>query len=150
MNLISLAYIECRNRKRDYIALGDLSAANLTPEYCSSRMSVDDLKRIVLEGPRKTSRLDLCCPLITPAPHHSNVFLFARQERVERVAAVAIDSSLTAQERKVLKQIEPKSRSPQAKPQRQKPLPKASTEEAKEDFAKYIAESKSGKPKKPI
>lgn len=149
VNLISLAYIECRSRKRNYIALGDLSAANLTPEYCSSRVSVDELKRIVLEGSRKSPRPDLYCPLDVPAPHNSNVFQFARRERDERVTAVAIDSSLTTHERKALKQIEPESRSPQAKPKRQKPVPKASAEDSKVDFVKYLEEFKPGKPKKP-
>lgn len=149
VHLLSLAYIECRSKKRDYIALGDLSAANLTPEYCSGRVSVDELKRIALEGPRGTSWLDLYCPLDVPTPHQSNVFQFARQERDERVTAVAIDSSLTTQEREVLKLVEAKSRSPQAKAKRRKPLPKATLEETKVDFLKYLELPKPGKPKKP-
>lgn len=93
--------------------------------------------------------MDLYCPLEAPAARTSNIVQFARQERDERVTALAIDSSMTEQERKAIKHIESASRSPHAKPPRRKPLPKATPGETQMAFAKYVEEMKSGKPKKP-
>ena len=49
-----------------------------------------------------------------------------------------IDSSLTAQERRAVKQIEAASRSPRAKASRRKPVPKPTVEESQASFAKYL------------
>lgn len=149
VHLLGLAYIECRKAGRRYIALGDLSNAARSTEYSISNKEVVELYRIAVEGPRGTKRKDLYCPLDIPAAHKSNVVHFARQERDERATALAIDSSLTLQEREVLEQIESPSRSPHTKPPRRKPLPKASLEETQKAFAKYVEQLKSGKPKKP-
>lgn len=149
VHLLGLAYIECRKAGRRHIALGDLSNAARSTEYSISNKEVVELYRIAVEGPRGTKRKDLYCPLDIPAAHKSNVVQFARQERDERVTALAIDSSLTLQEREALEQIESPSRSPRAKPPRRKPLPKATLEESQMTFAKYVEQLKSGKPKKP-
>jgi hypothetical protein len=148
VHLLSLAYIECRKAGRSYIVLGDLSQAYRSTEYSSSRVDVEELYRIGVEGPRGTKRKDLYCPLDIPA-HKSNIVQFAMQERDERVTALAIDSSMTLQERETIKHIESASRSPHAKLPRLKPLPKATLEETQVAFAKYVEQTKSGKPKKP-
>lgn len=148
VHLLSLAYIECRKAGRSHIMLGDLSQAYWSTEYSSSRADVEELYRLAVEGPRGTKRKDLYCPLDIPA-HKSNIVQFAMHERDERVTALAIDSSMTMQERETIKHIESASRSPHAKPPRRKPLPKATLEETQVAFAKYVEQTKSGKPKKP-
>lgn len=89
------------------------------------------------------------CPLETPTARKSNILQFARQERDERVIAQASDSSMTAQEREAMKQLEPASRSPKAKASRRKPIPKATPEVTQVAFAKYVEQTNSDKPKKP-
>lgn len=149
VHLLSLAYIECRKARRSHIVLSDLSQAYRSTEYSSSRRDVEELYRIAVEGPRGTKRKDLYCPLEVAATRTSNIVQFARQERDERVTALAIDSSMTEQERKAIKHIESASRSPHAKPPRRKPLPKATLDETQVAFAKFVEEMSSGKPKKP-
>lgn len=49
--------------------------------------------------------LDLRCPFDLPAAFTSNVVKFARAERQERVTQKVFDSSLTASERSIKKQL---------------------------------------------
>ncbi|MBH3356707.1 transposase [Pseudomonas guariconensis] len=149
VQLLKLAYIECRKAGRRHLGLGDISQAYRSSEYWSNRVDVEELHRIAVEGLGRRARKDLWCPLEIPAARKSNILQFARQERDERVIAQAIDSSMTAQEREAVKQLEPASRSPEAKAPRRKPIPKATPEETQMAFAKYVEQTNSDKPKKP-
>lgn len=149
VQLLKLAYIECRKAGRLHIGLVDINQAYRSLGYWSNRKDVEDLYRIEVEGPRGKSRKDLYCPLETPAAQKSNILQFAWHDRDERMTAKIIDSSMTLQEREAIQQIEPASRSPHAKAPRRKPIPKATPEETQAAFAKYVEQTKSNKPRKP-
>lgn len=149
VQLLKLAYIECRKAGRRHIGLADINQAYLSLGYSSNRKDVAELVRIAVEGPRGTNRKDLYSPLAAAAAPKSNILPFTLQDRDERSSAKMIDSSLTAQEREAVKQIEAASRSPQAKASRRKPAPKATAEESQASFAKYLERTNPKKPRKP-
>ena len=138
VQLLKLAYIECRAAGRRHIGLADINQAYRSLGNSSNRRDVTELVRIAVEGPRGTSRKDLYSPLAASAASKPKILPFALQDRDERSSIEMIDSSLTAQERRAVKQIEAASRSPRAKASRRKPVPKPTVEESQASFAKYL------------
>jgi len=149
VQLLKLAYIECRKAGRRHIGLVDITQAYLSLGYSANRRDLAELVRISVEGPRGTKRKDLYSPLGTVVVQKSKIVPFTLQDRDVRSAARMIDSSMTAEERAAVKQIEPAIRSPQAKPSRRKPAPKSTTEEAQTVFAQYVGRADLDKPRKP-
>ncbi|POA57767.1 MULTISPECIES: AAA family ATPase [unclassified Pseudomonas] len=149
VQLLKLAYIECRATGRNRIEIEDLNKAYRSSAYTSNARDVEDLQ---LEAINKGSgkRLDLRCPFDLPVEYKSNVVNFTRADRDQRVQARVFDSSATETERSVLKHIAlPEERTP-AKFIRRAPAPKATDEDLMRSFHQYMeTESPSSSPKKP-
>ncbi|OLS60516.1 ATP-binding protein [Pseudomonas putida] len=149
VQLLALAYIECRKAGQRHIGLVDIKQAYLSLGYSANRKDLAELVRIAVEGPRGTKRKDLYSPLGAVAMQKSNVLRFSLQDRDERSAIKMIDSSMTPREREAVKQIEAASRSPQAKATRRKPAPTPTTAESQAAFAQYVGRTDSDRPRKP-
>lgn len=149
VQLLKLAYLECRAASRNRIELADLHKAYRSSAYTSNAMDVEDLQ---LEAINKGSskRLDLRCPFDLPVEYKSNVVNFTRTDRDQRVQAKVFDSSATEAERSVLKHIGlPEEKTP-AKSIRRAPVPKATQEDLERSFHLYMeSPSPSSSPKKP-
>lgn len=149
VQLLKLAYLECRAAGRNRIELADLHKAYRSSAYTSNAMDVEDLQ---LEAINKGSskRLDLRCPFDLPVEYKSNVVNFTRTDRDQRVQARVFDSSATEAERSVLKHIGlPEEKTP-AKSIRRAPVPKATQEDLERSFHLYMeSPSPSSSPKKP-
>ncbi|VVN98439.1 transposase [Pseudomonas fluorescens] len=152
VQLLKLAYIECRNAGREYVILCDISRAYRSSGYSSNSKEVEELHFQALQ-PRSTGRhLDLRCPFDLPIEMKSNVVKFARADRDNRVIAKVFDSALNENERSAMKHIDltPGDVSRPSKPVRRPPVPKATDDESARDFQKYIdSMSLPSKPKKP-
>jgi hypothetical protein len=148
VQLLKLAYIECRAAGRNRIEVEDLHKAYRSSAYTSNARDVEDLQlEAINKGSSRTS-LDLRCPFDLPVEFKSNVVSFTRADRDQRVQARVFDSSATETERSVLKHIAlPEEKTP-AKSARRASVPKATDEELMRSFLQYM-ESPSSIPKKP-
>lgn len=148
VQLLKLAYIECRAAGRNRIEVEDLHKAYRSSAYTSNARDVEDLQlEAINKGSSRTS-LDLRCPFDLPVEFKSNVVSFTRADRDQRVQARVFDSSATEAERSVLKHIAlPEEKTP-AKSARRASVPKATDEELMRSFLQYM-ESPSSIPKKP-
>lgn len=145
VELLKQAYIECRNAGRHAVSLQDIAQAYCSAAYTSSAKQVEQLQRLALGGRVSKQHLHLRCPFVLPAAFTSNVVKFARAERQERVNQKVFDSSLTASERAVKKQIDA-STNPKPRPGNRTRQPKidrlTEQEQAKAFFALVDAEKK--------
>ena len=152
VQLLKLAYIECRNAGREYVILSDISRAYCASEYSSNSKEVEELHFQALQ-PRSTGRhLDLRCPFDLPIEMKSNVVKFARADRDNRVIAKVFDSALNENERSVMKDIDliPGDVARPLKPVRRPTVLKATDEESNRAFQDYIDSiSLPSKPQKP-
>lgn len=149
VQLLKLAYIECRAAGKVRIELEDLQRAFRSSAYTSNARDVADLQlEVINKGSSK--RLDLRCAFDLPVEYKSNVVNFTRTDRDQGVQARVFDSSATEAERLVLKQIAlPEERGP-AKPTRRTPAPKATDEDLMRSFHQYMqSQSTSSRPRKP-
>lgn len=147
VQLIKLAYIECRAAGRSRIEVEDLQTAYQSSKYTSNARDVEDLQlEAISRGSRK--RLDLRCPFDSPVEYRLNVVNFTRADRILRVQARVFNSSATKAERSVLKHIALPEEKVPAKSTRGVPVPKATDEDLMRSFRQYI-ESPSSSPKKP-
>ncbi len=147
VQLLKLAYIECRSAGRSRIEVDDLHTAYRSSAYTSNARDVEDLQlEAISRGSSK--RLDLRCPFDLPVEYKSNVVNFTRADRDQRVQARVFNSSATEAERSLLKHIAlPENKTP-AKSARRLPVPKATDEDLMRSFRQYM-ESPSSSPKKP-
>lgn len=151
VQLIKLAYIECRAAERSRIEVEDLHKAYKSSAYTSNARDVEDLQlQIINKGTSGTLR-DLHCPFDLPVEFKSNVVSFARADRDQRVQARVFDSSTTETERLVLERIALPEEKTLAKSTRRAPIPKATDEDLKKSFRHYMKShsptSGPGKPK---
>lgn len=148
VQLLKQAYIECRNDRRHWIELRDLSRAYRSAAYTSNSSEVEELQTQALGSRQSKQRLDLKCPFELPAAYRTNVVEFARAEREQRVIAKVFDSSLTESERSAKKHLEEVAEVIVKKPSR-RPAAKALSkdEEAKAFFDRLDLVTKPGKPK---
>jgi len=147
VQLIKLAYIECRAAGRSRIELEDLHKAYRSSTYTSNAKDVEDLQlEAISKGSSK--RLDLRCPFDLPVEYKSNVLNFARADRDQRVQARVFESSATEAERSTLKHIALPGEKAPARSTRRVPVPKATDEDLMRSFRQYM-ESPPSSPKKP-
>lgn len=152
VQLLKLAYIECRNGGREYVTLSDISRAYRSSAYSSNSRDVEELQLQALQGRSTSSHLDLRCPFDLPIEMKSNVVKFARADRDNRVIAKVFDSALTENERSVMKDIDliPGDVARPLKPVRRPTVLKATDEESNRAFQDYIdSMSLPSKPQKP-
>lgn len=149
VQLLKLAYIECRTAGRKRIELDDLTKAYRSSSYSSNARDVEALQLDTVRA-GSSGRLDLKCPFDLPARYISNVVSFTRADRDQRVQARVFDSSMTEAERKVLKQITVPEEKIPAKAARRPPLPKATDEDLMLAFHQYMdTQTKPPGPTKP-
>nr|WP_256672547.1 transposase [Pseudomonas sp. C1C7] len=140
VQLLKLAYVECRKAGRESVTLADISRAYRSSAYSSNSKEVEELQLLAIQ-PRTTSvRTDLRCPFDLPSDKISNVVKFARAERDSRVNARVFDSALNEKERSAKKHIDLTlgDVSPPTKPARRPPAPKMSDEEREKAFHELI------------
>lgn len=149
VQLLKLAYIECRTAGRNRIELEDLHKAYRSSGYTSNAQEVEELQLQIIDRGSSRSHLDLRCPFDLPVEFKSNVVSFTRTDRDQRVQARAFDSSTTEVERSVLKHITvPEEKTP-AKSPRRSPVLKATDEDLTRSFHQYMESlSPSSSPKK--
>ncbi|KAF0253648.1 transposase [Pseudomonas alloputida] len=150
VQLLKLAYIECRVAGRNRIEVDDLHKAYRSSAYTTSSKEVEELQLLAISKGNQGGHLDLRCPFDLPVEYKSNVVSFNRTDRDQRVQTKVFDSSATETERSLLRQItQPDEKAP-AKAPRRKPLPKATDEDLALAFHRYAdSQSPSSPPKKP-
>ncbi|AVX92151.1 transposase [Pseudomonas koreensis] len=150
VQLLKLAYIECRVAGRTRIEIEDLHAAYRSSAYTSNATDVEALQlQSINKGGRK-ARMDLRCPFELPIQYKSNVVSFTRADRDMRVQERVFDSSATAAERSVLKHIALPDEKTPAKARRRTPALKATDADLTRAFHQYMeSHSSSSDPKKP-
>lgn len=150
VQLLKLAYIECRAAGRTRIEIEDLHTAYRSSGYTSSATDVEELQlQSINKGARKP-RLDLQCPFDLPTQFKSNVVSFTRADRDMRVQERVFDSSATAAERSVLKHIALPDEKTPAKARRRTPAPRATDADLTRAFHQYMeSHLPSSDPKKP-
>jgi len=152
VQLLKLAYVECRNAGRVAVKQSDISRAYHSSAYSSSSKDVEELQLQAIH-PRKTgTRLDLRCPFDLPVSKNINVVKFARADRDDRVYATIFESSRNENERSIEKLIGPipDDISLPTKSARRQPVTKVSVEEMERNFHELVDSIKPvSKPKKP-
>lgn len=150
VQLLKIAYIECRAAGRNRIEVEDLHTAYRSSAYTSNAMEVEELQLQTIHNGSRKAHLDLRCPFDLPVQFKSNVVSFTRADRDKRVQERVFDSSATAAERSVLKHIAlPEEKTP-AKARRRTPAPKATDADLTRAFHQYMeSHSPSSNPKKP-
>ena len=148
VQLLSQAYIECRNDGRNWIVPADLAHAYRSAAYTSNAKDVEDLHTYSLGSGQSSIRLDLKCPFDLPAAYKSNVVKFAKDERHQRMIAKVFDSALTKAERLAQQQVEVPAALAPRKSTRKPVVEKLSEQETRKAFFEYI--DFAGKPKKPV
>ncbi|MHC2146433.1 AAA family ATPase [Pseudomonas sp. 210_17 TE3656] len=140
VQLLKLAYIECRSAGRESVELADISRAYRSSAYSSSSKEVEALHLQALHNRTTGTHLDLKCPFELPAEMRSNVVKFASAERENRVIAKAFDSALTESERSAMKHIDLSSdvRSLPSKTTRRPPVPPATDEDLARAFHDFM------------
>lgn len=149
VELLKQAYIECRSAGRHAASLQDIGHAYRSAAYTSSAKQVEHLQKLALGGRVSKQHPDLRCPFDLPAAFTSNVVKFARAERQDRVTQKVFDSSLTASERSVKKQLDASANAlqkPTARPRRT-PVEELSEEEQAKAFFALMEDDKDPKPK---
>lgn len=152
VQILTLAYVECRNAGRYSVSLVDIVSAYRSVAYTVSAREVEKLQFLALGGRSRKGDLDLVCPFDLPVVMKSNVVKFTRDDRHERVIAKVFDSAMTDTERAAMKHLDGHVReSPQtSEPRRRAPVVKLSADEqanAFKSFVNNLSTSKSEKPK---
>jgi hypothetical protein len=152
VHLLKAAYLEARAGKRHKIRLEDINQAYLSTSYSTNRKDIEDSFRLDLQKSRPRFRPDLRCPFDIPV--QSNVILFARERRDERVNEQIFLSSLTEVERNNFELLHPQGSpsNPAIKPkaERKPSLPKQTREGLESAYSRLLAETKSPKPRGPV
>ncbi|KPU62188.1 hypothetical protein AN403_6235 [Pseudomonas fluorescens] len=152
VQLLKLAYIECRSDGRVVVKLLDISRAYRSSAYSSNSSDVEELQLQAIHSRKTGSRLDLRCPFDLPASTYTNVVKFALADREDRVNAAIFDSSRTEQERAMgrLTGLIPQDISRPTKTVRRPPIKKVSAEEMESNFHALVDSIKQkAKPKNP-
>jgi hypothetical protein len=152
VQLLKLAYIECRSAGRKSINLADVSKAFRSSAYSSNSRDVQQLQLQSLQPCSPGTHLDLRCPFDLPIDRNSNVVSFAREDRDNRVNAAVFDSALNEKERLAMKHIGLLSGdvARSSKQNRPPPVPKVSDEEMTKSFFEIVDSLKqTTKPRKP-
>lgn len=138
VQMLKLAYIECRAAGRSRIEIEDLHKAYRSSAYTSNAKEVEELQLQTIYNGSRGAHLDLRCPFDLPAQYKSNVVSFSRADRDKRVQERVFDSSATEVERSVLKHIAlPEEKTP-AKAKRRTPAPKANDADLTRAFHQYM------------
>lgn len=152
VQLLKLAYIECRSAGREFIKLADVNKAYRSSAYTSNSKDVEYLLLQSVQPLTTGIRLDLRCPFDLPGDRNSNVVSFAREDRDNRVNAAIFDSALNEKERLAMKDIGllPGDVARSNKQSRRPPAPKVSGEEMTKSFFEIVDALKPAtKPNKP-
>lgn len=150
VQLLKLAYIECRVAGRNRIEVEDLHTAYRSSAYTSSAKEVEQLQLQTINKGKQGAHLDLCCPFDLPIEFKSNVVSFNRADRDQRVQTRVFDSSATEAERSLIKQIDKPEEKTTTQVPRRKPLPKATDEDLTLAFHRYMeSQSPPSTPTKP-
>lgn len=152
VQLLKLAYIECRSAGRKSINLADVSKAFRSSAYSSNSRDVQQLQLQSLQPRNPGTHLDLRCPFDLPIDRNANVVSFAREDRDNRVNAAVFDSALNEKERLAMKHIGllPGDVARSSKQNRPAPVPKVSDEEMTKSFFEIVSSLKqTTKPRKP-
>ncbi|MFQ6575297.1 AAA family ATPase [Pseudomonas sp. UM16] len=140
VQLLKLAYVECRSAGREFVALSDISLAYRSSAYSSSSKEVEELQLQALHNRTTGTHLDLRCPFELPVEMKSNVVKFARADRDNRVIAKVFESALTESERSAMEHINlsPDVLSLPSKPARRPSLPKPTEEDLTRAFHDFM------------
>lgn len=152
VQVLKLAYVECRKAGRESVTLADVSQAYRSSAYSSNSKEVEELQLQAIHSRTTGTRLDLRCPFDLPADINSKVVKFARAERDSRVNAKVFDSALNEKERSAKQHLDLSlgDVSLPTKPARRPPAPKMSDEEMARAFHELVDSIKPlSKPKKP-
>lgn len=150
VQLLKIAYIECRAGNRNRIEVEDLHTAYRSSAYTSNAREVEELQLQTIHNVARKGHLDLRCPFDLPVQFKSNVVSFTRADRDKRVQEKVFDSSATAAERSVLKHIVLPEEKPKNQARRRTPAPKASDADLTRAFHQYMeSHSPSSNSKKP-
>jgi hypothetical protein len=150
VQLLKLAYLECRSAGRDRIELEDLHKVYRSSAYTSNAREVEELQLQIINKGSSGTHQDLRCPFDLPAEFKSNVVSFNRADRDQRVQARAFDSSTTETERSVLKRVTVSEEKTLVKSSRRPPVPKATDEDLTQAFHQYMESlPTTPRPKKP-
>ncbi|WP_223434142.1 MULTISPECIES: transposase [unclassified Pseudomonas] len=149
VQLLKLAYIECRNAGRESVKLADITRAYRSSAYTSNSMDVEYLQLHAIQARGTGTRLDLTCPFDLPADTNSNVVKFARADRDDRVNATVYFSALNKSERSNPLDLIPDDMMRATKRERRPPVPKMSDDETEKAFHEIVGLIKPpSKPKK--
>lgn len=146
VQLLKLAYLECRAVGRKQIELDDLLQAYRSSAYTSSAREVEELNLQVIKYGSSKAHKDLQCPFDLPTDFKTNVVSFSRADRDKRVQAKVFESSATQAERAVLKRITLPEEEKPAKRNRREPVPSATDEDLKQSFHRSLESLKPPSP----
>ncbi|WP_084916022.1 transposase [Pseudomonas syringae] len=151
VQLLALAYVECRIAGRQWVDLFDITRAYRSAAYTVSAMEVEELQLLALGGRKKKTNRDLQCPFDLPVAMRANVVNFARADRHERVIATVYESAMTEKERAIMNDIRPPSleTSKSSRPRVRAPVVTLSADEQANAFLEFIETVAPQKPKKP-
>jgi hypothetical protein len=151
VQLLKLAYVECRNAGRQSADLSDMIRAYRSTAYTASAREVEILQHLAITGQKTKDNLDLQCPFDLPVALKSNVVDFVRASRQEQVIAKVYDSAMTEKERLILKEISGPALdiSSSTKPRRRAPVATLSAAEQANAFLDFMGTVASPKSKKP-
>jgi hypothetical protein len=151
VQLLKLAYVECRNAGRQRVDLSDITRGYRSAAYTVSAIEVEDLQHLALGGRKKKTNRDLQCPFDLPVATKTNVVNFTRADRHERVIAKVYDSAMTENERAAQKALTIPSLdvSESPKSRRRGPVVNLSADEQASAFLEYLETVAPQKPKKP-
>jgi hypothetical protein len=151
VQLLKLAYIECRSAGRRAVDMVDLTRAYRSAAYTVSADEVETLGAIAIKNYSKNKNLDLQCPFDIPTEMTTNVVNFLKEDRQDRFNTAVFESSLSEGERAAKKLLDiPDGDRPQAakKPPRA-PVVKLNPEEQATAFLDYVDGLTRPKPEKP-
>lgn len=151
VQLLALAYVECRDAGRQSANLLDLTRAYRSAAYTVGAVEVETLQSLELSSRKTKKHLDLQCPFDLPIAMKSNVVKFTSDNRHDQVIAKVFKSSLTEGERSAMKDMEAVNVDAHqgAKPRPRAPVTKLNAEEQGNAFFEYMNTVVPAKPKKP-
>jgi hypothetical protein len=151
VQILTLAYVECRNAGRYSVNLSDIVSAYRSIAYTVSAKEVETLQFLALGGKPKKADLHLVCPFDLTDAMKSNVVKFTRDDRHGRVIAKVFDSAMTDTERAAMKHLDEHILdAPQtSKPHRPASVVKLSADQQVIAFNTFVSTLATSKPKKP-
>lgn len=151
VQLLKLAYIECRLAGRRTLDIVDITRAYRSAAYTISADEVETLQAISIKNFSKTKRLDLQCPFYMPTEMTTNVVNFFKDDRRDHFNTAVFESALSESERVAKKRLEtPNGDRPQAteKPRRA-PVVQFSPNDQATAFLDYLDAMARPRPEKP-